>query len=140
MKKTSQILSLCLLLAGFSLVGCSPDPTETIVGTWSTADGGTIIFKVDGTGEASDSDDFFEKGCEFPGEVPVPNTFTYTVVDNSGSTPDRLNFAFDGVCVDGSWEDDANPVTLELKFTSKNKMEIGTETLLYDGRLLCTRK
>lgn len=124
--KTTK-LSILIALVVIVFASCKKDPTDTIVGSWNTDDGGTITFNADGTGTTSGSE-FFEFDCgTLNGNRigPIP-AFSYEIRNNG--TNDNLFMAFEDSTSFVS--PCAGNMEFPVSFSTKNKGKVGTDILI----------
>lgn len=113
---------LCLLLLlTITFASCSVDPTETLPGSWSTSDGGTITFNGDGSGIVTGSD-YFEFDCGTLNGVQLgPITkFTWEIT-NSGSN-DNLRLEYSDPV---AYPNCSGSTEFPIEFSGKNKATVG---------------
>lgn len=119
----------------FMFTACSVDPTETLPGTWSTSDGGTITFNGDGSGITTGSD-YFEFDCGSLNGVRIgPITkFTWEVNNNGSNDNLRLEYA-DPV----GYPNCAGSSEFPIEFSGENKATVGVSVLGLGSQVDLTR-
>jgi len=118
--KNIYLISLIGLI--FTLSSCSVDPAETLPGTWSTSDGGTITFDGDGSGTTTGSE-YFEFDCGTLNGTrlgPVTN-FTWSITEG-GSASDNLHLEFSDPV---AYPNCAGSIEFPIDFNGKNKATVG---------------
>lgn len=133
-KKLSLFIFLTVL---FMFSSCSIDPAETLPGTWSTSDGGTITFNGDGSGITTGSD-YFEFDCGSLNGVQIGpiNTFTWEITSsgNTGNSNVRLEYS-DPV----GFPNCAGSGEYPIDFSGKNKVTVGVVVFGIGNQIELTR-